>query len=281
MSPVPRVAVVGHVEWVTHARGPLPGPGGITYLSEPFDEPAGGGAVAASQAAKLGADCRFYTALGGDEAGRLARDGLTALGVRVLAAARPEAQTRALSATDASGDRAIAVVGRPTAPRIEEPLPWDELAGCDAAYFTGRDPDTLRAARRARVLVVTARRREPLRGAGDVRPDVVVASASDPAEHIAPGDLPLEPGAIVWTDGSRGGHFRRADGSEGGWAPAPLPGPPVDSYGCGDSFAAGLTVGLGRGLSLEGAVALGARCGAACLTGRGGLGPQLREAHPA
>lgn len=277
MSPPPRVAVVGHVEWVTHARGPLPAPGGITYLAEPFDEPAGGGGVAASQVAKLGADCRFFTALGSDEAGRRARELLTGLGVRVLAADRPGAQTRALSATDASGDRAIAVVGEPTAPRIEEPLPWEELALCDSAYFTGRDPDTLRAARRARVLVVTARRRGPLL-AGDVRPDVVVASASDPAERIAPGDLPHEPGAIVWTDGGRGGHFRRADGSEGGWAPAPVPGPPVDSYGCGDSFAAGVTVGLGRGLSLEEALALGARCGAACLTGRGGLEPQLREA---
>jgi ribokinase len=54
----------------------------------------------------------------------------------------------------------------------------------------------------------------------------------------------------------------------------------VDSYGCGDSFAAGLTVGLARGLPLEAALELGARCGATCLTGRGGLVPQLRESAP-
>ena len=65
---------------------------------------------------------------------------------------------------------------------------------------------------------------------------------------------------------------------EGRWDAAPLPGPPVDSYGCGDSFVAGLTVGLARGLDLDGALALGARCGAACLTGRGALAPQLVEA---
>jgi ribokinase len=226
--------------------------------------------------AKLGAECRFYTALGADVAGRAARAQLAGLGVWVLAAERPAPQTRALSASRAGGERSIAVVGAPTAPIISDPLPWDELASCDAAYFTGRDPDTLRAARRARALVVTARRREPLLASG-VRPDVVVASASDPAERIAPGDLPDEPGAIVWTDGGRGGRFRRADGREGRWAPAPLPGPAVDSYGCGDSFAAGLTVGLGRGLSLERALELGARCGAANLTGRGGLQAQLRE----
>ena len=52
------------------------------------------------------------------------------------------------------------------------------------------------------------------------------------------------------------------------WAAEPLPGPPVDSYGCGDSFAAGLTYGLGAGMPVA-AAQLGARCGAHCLTGRG------------
>lgn len=279
MTPI--VAVVGHVEWVTHARGELPRPGQIRYLEEPFDEPAGGGGVAASQAAKLGAECRFYTALGGDEGGRLAREALEAIGVSVFACDRKEPQTRALSVTGAgSRDRAIAVVGGPTAPRRDEPLPWDRLAECDSVYFTGRDPETLRAARAARVLVVTARRREALL-AGGVVPDVVVASASDPAEAVSLEELRSslggEPGAVVFTEGARGGRFRRADGREGRFAAAEPPGPPVDSYGCGDSFAAGLTVGLARGLALEEALVLGARCGATCLTGRGGLGPQLVE----
>jgi ribokinase len=271
-----RVAVVGHVEWLTHALGVMPGPGEITALAEPFEEPAGGGAVVASQIAKLGCECVFFTALGADEAGRRAREGLEDLGVRVHAGRRGHPQTRALSATDPGGDRAIAVIGRPTAPRADDPLPWEELDDCDAAYFTGRDPLTLAHARRARVLVVTARRLEVLQ-AGGVRADVVVGSASDPSEAVRPDDLPVAPGVIVWTEGARGGRFRRADGTEGRWEAVPPPGPPVDSYGCGDSFAAGLTVGLGRGLPLAGALALGARCGATCLTGRGGLVPQLRE----
>jgi hypothetical protein len=37
-------------------------------------------------------------------------------------------------------------------------------------------------------------------------------------------------------------------------------------------------MGLGRGYGLDEALALGARCDAACLTGRGALAPQLREA---
>ena len=66
----PRVAVVGHVEWITHGAGLMPGPGEIRYLSDAFDEPAGGGGVSAAQVAKLGAETLFYTALGSDEAGR-------------------------------------------------------------------------------------------------------------------------------------------------------------------------------------------------------------------
>ncbi len=43
----------------------------------------------------------------------------------------------------------------------------------------------------------------------------------------------------------------------------------MSAYGAGDSFAAGLTFGLARGLSPFEAVGLGARCGAAAMTGRG------------
>lgn len=273
----PRVAVVGHAEWLTHGLGEMPRPGQITRLGEPFDEPGGGGAVSAAQVAKLGAECLFFTAFGDDVAGRTAATRLGTEGVTVLAAVRPRPQTRAVSAVGAARDRAIVVIGEPTSARIEDLLPWDDLAGSDGAYFTGHDSATVAAARRARVLVVTTRRLHQLVESG-VRADVLIASDSDPTEAVDPASLPVKPGVIVWTEGGAGGHYARADGTTGRWLPAPLPGPPVDSYGCGDSFAAGLTVGLARALELDEALALGARCGAACLTGRGGLGPQLVEA---
>lgn len=59
------------------------------------------------------------------------------------------------------------------------------------------------------------------------------------------------------------------------YPPTPLPGPPVDAYGCGDAFAAGLTYALGVGLAPGDAVRLAARCGAAALTGRGPYAGQL------
>jgi ribokinase len=273
----PRVAVVGHVEWLTHGLGRMPGPGEITYLTDPIDEPAGGGGVSAAQVAKLGAECLFFTALGHDEAGRRTAEVLEGVGVRVLAAVRDAPQTRALSAAGTVTDRAIAVIGAAESARIEDALPWDDLAGCDAAYFTGHDSATLAAARRARALVVTSRRLNQLVESG-VRADVLVASAADPSEAVDPDALPVPPRVIVWTQGAAGGRWDADDGGSGRWEAVPPPGPPVDSYGCGDSFVAGLTVGLGRGLALSEALALGARCGAACITGRGALGPQLVEA---
>jgi hypothetical protein len=49
-----RVAVVGHVEWVRFARvSHIPHAGEIVHARDPFEEPAGGGAVAAVQLARL------------------------------------------------------------------------------------------------------------------------------------------------------------------------------------------------------------------------------------
>ncbi len=265
---MPRVAVVGHVEWVTHARGAMPDVGQIAHLVDAFDEPAGGGAVTAFQVARLGADCRFYTALSGDGFGEASRQVLAAAGVTVIAAPREQPQTRALTVVGPSGERTILVTGERLSPRIDDALPWDDLSRCDGAFFTGDDPRTLIAARSARQLVVTARRLASLVASG-VQADVVVASGSDPDEVFDPASLPVAPRAFVFTDGEQGGRIVEAD-RERRFAPYAPPGPPVDTYGAGDSFAAGLTVGLARGLALDEAVALGARCGAAALTVRGG-----------
>jgi ribokinase len=84
---------------------------------------------------------------------------------------------------------------------------------------------------------------------------------------------------VVSTEGARGGSYRECTGGSGTWTAARLPGAPVDAYGCGDSFAAGLTYGLGAGLDVPSALALAARCGAICLTGHGPYERQLREAE--
>jgi ribokinase len=272
-----RVAVVGHVEWIDFARVPrVPRAGEIVHATEFWEEPGGGGAVAAAQLARLAGECLFLTALGDDDLGRRAMRELEALGVRVEVAWRPEPQRKAFVHVDAAAERTITVMGERLGPALEDPLPWAELEGADAVYLTAGDPETVRAARGARTLVSTARAMDALVPSG-VRLDALVSSAGDEDERYAQGDLHPEPALVARTAGRKGGSFVAAGGHAGKWVAAPLPGPPVDAYGAGDSFAAGLTYGLAEGRSPEEALALGARCGAACVAGRGPYEGQLRR----
>ena len=266
------VAVVGHVEWVEFVRvDRVPAPGEIAHAIETWQEAAGGGAVAAVQLANLNGAAHLYTSLGDDELGRRAQDELAARGVTVHATAAGEPQRRAYTYVDANGERTITVLGRKLLPSGEDgSLPWEELARCDAVFFVSGDMAAVRAARRARVLVATARELSTLRRARE-QLDVLVGSGDDPGERFEAGELEPLPHTVVTTSGSLGGWIRPG----GPFRAAPLPGPVEDAYGCGDCFAAGLTFGLAEGLAMDEAVALGARCGAAVLTGRGAYEGQL------
>jgi ribokinase len=275
-----KVAVVGHVEWVEFALVErVPAAGEIVHVLDSWEQAAGGGAVAAVQLAKLAGECLFLTALGDDERGHAAVSELGARGVRVEAAWRPEPQRRAFVYLDSRGERTITVMGDRMGPRADDDLPWMELRGADGVYLTAADSGAVRNARAARALVATVRAMDALRGA-EVELDMLVASANDTGERYRPGDLDPSPRLVAMTDGSVGGSLVAADGSRSRWAAAPLPGPPVDAYGAGDSFAAGLTFGLADGWSPDEALALGARCGAACVTGRGPYEGQLTTAEP-
>jgi ribokinase len=269
-----QLAVVGHVEWVEFARVEhAPAPGEIVHALETWEEPAGGGAVAAVQLANLGASCLFFTALADDELGRRSREALEARGVTVHAGHAPGTQRRALTHVDEAGERTITVLGDKLRPSGEDgSLPWEQLRRCDAVYFVSGDVAALRAARHCAVLVATARELETLRRA-DVEVDVLVGSGEDAAERLESGELEPEPQTVVTTAGGLGGWIRPG----GPFRAAPLPGAVSDAYGCGDCFAAGLTYGLALGKPVDEAVALGAQCGAAVLTGRGAYGHQLTE----
>ena len=273
-----RVAVVGHVEWVQFARvDRVPAPGEIVHARDAWEQAAGGGAVAAVQLARLAGSADLFTALGDDHLGRRAATELADLGVRVHAAWRAQPQRRAFTFTDDGGERTITVIGDRLVPAGADPLPWEQLADTDAVYFTGGDPEALRAARAARVLVATPRARETLGRAG-VALDALVRSASDEGERVAEGEIQPPPALVVSTAGAQGGHYAGREGVTGSFRAASLPGPVVDAYGCGDSFAAGLTFGLGRGGPVAEALDLAAACGATCLTGRGPYAAQLRLA---
>ena len=271
------VAVVGHVEWIEFARvESVPAPGEIVHAIESWQEPGGGGAVAAAQIARLAGEATFFTAVGDDERGREAVEHFSSLGLTVHAVARG-GQRRGFMHLDAEGERTITTLGERTVPSGGDDLPWERLDGVDGVYFTGGDVAALHAARHAERLVATPRAGESLQRA-HVKLDVLVRSAFDPAERHAGEDLDPPPHLIVSTGGKEGGRWVGEDQTTGAWQTARLPGPKADSYGAGDSFAGGLTYALATGMPLDDALDLAARCGAHKLTGRAGFDRQLTAA---
>jgi ribokinase len=270
-----KVAVVGHVEWVQFAHvSHVPRAGEVMHARDAFEEPAGGGAVVAVQLARLAGESLLITALGDDERGRRSLQRLYELGVRVSSAERAERTRGAVTLVDDQRERTITTFGERLEPvAADEELPWAQLAEMDAVYFTAGDLDALRAARAARVLVANPRAHDAL--GHDVQIDALVLSEKDEVELRAAGPVEGEAELVVLTEGERGGSYRTRAGESGRWSAVAPPGEPVDSYGCGDSFAAGLTYGLGAGMSVADALALAARCGATCLTGRGPYERQL------
>jgi ribokinase len=264
-----RFAVVGHVEWVDFLEVErVPVAGEIVNAAERWSEAAGGGAVAVVQLVKLAGTAAFFTALGDDELAHRAATHLRGHGVDLLAAIQDRPQRRAVTFLDARGERTITTVGRRLVPRAADRLPWDRLAEMDGVYFTGGDVGALRAARNARMLVATPRARDALDGSG-VTLDAFVRSGSDRGEQDDPERLGYFAEAIVTTHGAEGVTYSTAKGTSGSVDAPRLGGPVVDAYGAGDSFAAGLTFGLGSGFDIESALAVAVRCGAGNLMARG------------
>ena len=239
-----KVAVVGHVEWIEFLRvEAVPRPGEIVGVQETWEEPAGGGGVAAVELARLAGEASLFCLLGGDERGAQARVRLEAAGVRVhspsigrAAAARVRLPGRGRRADDH-------VIGEKPRPKGGEgTLPWEQLDETDGVYFTAGDAEAVRQARRARVLVATARELPTLHAAG-VELDALVASGEDESERYQPGDLEPPPKLVVSTAGSLGGWAQPG----GPYKAAAPPGPYEDVYGAGDCFAAGPHLRTGQG----------------------------------
>ena len=261
-----KVAVVGHVEWIEFLRvESVPRAGEIVGTQETWQEPAGGGGVAAVELARLAGEAALYCLLGADELGAQARVKLEAAGVRVHSPPTDESQRRGFCYVDEIGERTITVIGEKPRPKGGEgTLPWEELAKADGVFFTAGDAEAVRQARRARVLVATARELPTLQAAG-VELDALVASGDDDAERFQAGDLEPPPKLVVSTAGSLGGWAQPG----GPYKAAAPPGPYEDAYGAGDCFAAGLTFALATGMDVPEALIFASERGALALTRRG------------
>ncbi|MFO8238259.1 MAG: PfkB family carbohydrate kinase [Prochlorococcaceae cyanobacterium] len=270
-----QLAVVGHVEVVSFVMVErLPQAGLVQTARRCLELPGGAGAVAAVQLARLsGGPVRFFTALGRDAVGKAAAAALAELGLDLEVAWRDAPTRRGISLCDGSGERSIVVIGERLGPRASDPLPWPELAQCDGLFASAADAQALRLARSARVLTATPRLRLPVLREAGVALDALIGSALDPAEQVPPGALKPPPALRIATAGGAGGHAEPL----GPFAAPPRQRPVLDSYGAGDSFAAGVTAGLAAGWSAHQAISLGCHCGSACLDGLGPYASQLRR----
>jgi ribokinase len=264
---MPRLAVVGHVEWVDFIQiERMPREGEVLHAEGAFARAAGGGGVASVVLARMGAEVEFFVALGDDAHGHTAAAELTGRGVNVHAAWRAHEPTRrALTLLEGNGERTIVTVGDRLEPRGSDELEWDLLDRCDAVYFTAGDAGALEQARRARVLVATPRGRGALEDGPMI--DALVFSQRDRDEAAWARRLEGQARMVVETRGAEGGFWRGE--SEGSWKAVAPDGPIKDAYGCGDSFAAGFTFGLGEGATVAEAAEIGAREGARMLTRAG------------
>ena len=175
-----------------------------------------------------------------------------------------EAPTRrVITLLEPGGERTIVTIGERLEPLGADDLPWDLLESAGGVYLTAGDASAVARSRRARVLTATPRAREALEHSGE-RVDALIFSSSDHDERAWAERLRAHTRFMVATQGADGGRWWGE--SEGSWPSVPLPGPPQDSYGCGDSFAAGLTFGLAQGLPMLDSARIGAERGAIALT---------------
>jgi len=278
-APPLRIALIGHVQHITLGLVPaLPRAGEIAHLSGLRWLPGGGSGVPFWQLLKGPTEVHFFTAFGDDEAGAQVEAELRATRAHVHAVRRRETHTRNVVLITPGGERTILVLGESQYPRRDDPLPWDLLSGCDAAFFTAQDPEALRAARAARVLVAATRRREAIARSG-VKVDVALGSAADEREVCRLADYHPPPSALVLTEGGAGGTIETAAGKERFPAPPPVA-RRVGSYGAGDSFAAALTFFLAAGLPVGEACRRAGAYGAAVLAGIDPRDHQLPLARP-
>ena len=225
-----------------------PHAGEVVHAEDPFAEPAGGGAVAAVQLARLAGAATLVTRLGDDDIGARSRTRLAELGVDVRASVVQSATRSAVTLVDDAARAHDHDVRRSA---------WNRAAArrragrassrSTALYFTAGDEAELRLARsRSRALVASPRARKALGPRRRARRAGAERRGRDRAA-TPPSRRSRMPSWWCGREGERGGHYRRRDGETGRWDAVRPPGAPVDSYGCGDSFAAGLHVRPRRG----------------------------------
>jgi len=260
-----KLAVIGHVEWVTFLKvDQLPIAGEISHATDSFEEAAGGAAVAAVQMARLtNGPVDLITSLGKDNYGEKCYERLTKLGLNLKVAWREKPTRKGISLISKDGERAITVIGERLQPISSDNLPWNDMKNYDGIFVTATDKEGIRLARKAKFLSATPRTGEQTLMMSKVKINALIGSGLDPGEIINFEQLEPKPEIYIATKGKSGGTIFPKNIKYKSIKPSAKE---IDTYGCGDCFAGAVTTALSAKMDLNEAINIGAYCGAECAT---------------
>jgi ribokinase len=244
-----KFAVIGHIEWINFIEvDQLPQPGLISHSKRSLEYPAGGGSVIAKRLSELtNSKVHFYTALGHDFYGKQCLNILENMGIKLHVAWRDQPTRKGFSLTDSEGERSITIIGERLSPNHNDDLDWNTLNEMDGIFITAADKELLIKSRFAKTLCMTPRVGLNMINESGILLDGLIGSNLDPGEYFSLNELKLKPKYVIKTEGENGGivfpggRYKAIKNKKNN----------VDSYGCGDSFAAGILYGLSSKWNIE------------------------------
>ena len=244
-----KFAVIGHIEWITFIQvDQQPRAGLISYSKRSQEYPAGGGTVIAKRLRELtNFEVHFFTSLGNDFYGTQSLNILEDMGIKLHVAWRDKPTRKGFSVIDSEGERSITIIGERLTPSHNDILDWSILNDMDGIFITAADKEIFKKARNAKTLCTTPRVGLNIINESEVLLDGLIGSNLDPGEAFYLNDLKLKPKFVIKTEGENGGivypggRYKAFENKKN----------MVDSYGCGDSFAAGILYGLASDWNID------------------------------
>ena len=244
-----KFAVIGHIEWINFIEvDNLPKPGLISHSIQSIEYPAGGGSVIAKRLRELtNNEVHFFTALGNDFYGKQCLNILEKMGIKLHVTWHDKPTRKGFSLIDSEGERSITIIGDRLAPTYKDNLDWTILNDMDGIFITAADKEIFKKARIANIICTTPRVGLNIINESGIIIDGLIGSNLDPGEVFSLNELRFKPKVVIKTEGENGGivfpggRYKAFENIKH----------KVDSYGCGDSFAAGILYGLSSNWNIE------------------------------
>ena len=257
-----KFAVIGHIEWIDFIEvEQLPKAGLISHSKKHIEYPAGGGSVIAKKLQELtNIKVHFFTALGKDYYGKQCLNILEDMGLKLHVAWRDKPTRKGFSVIDTQGERSITIIGDRLSPTYKDNLDWSILNDMDGVFITAGDKELFKKSRIAKTLCTTPRVGLKTINESGLFLDALIGSNLDPGESFSLDDLRIKPKFVIKTEGENGGivfpggRYNAFENIKS----------KVDTYGCGDSFAAGILYGLSAGWNIEESLSLAKMMGRKC-----------------